>query len=94
MNPTPVGWSRISFALYYEDPKAAIDWLVKAFDFTVRSKVEGDGGSLVHSELMYGDGVIMVSQAGGAEDHPDAASRDTRYRTTPKAVNGANTQNV
>src|SRR5689334_1929932 len=33
MKPTPPGWPRISSSLYYEDPKAAIEWLCKAFGF-------------------------------------------------------------
>ena len=38
-----------------------IDWLCDAFGFELRLKVEGDGGSIEHSELTYGDGVVMVS---------------------------------
>jgi uncharacterized glyoxalase superfamily protein PhnB len=37
-----------------------IDWLCEAFGFEVRLKVEGDGGSIVHSELTLADGLIMV----------------------------------
>ena len=39
-----------------------IDWLCDAYGFEVRLKVEGDGGSIVHSELTYGGGLIMVSE--------------------------------
>jgi len=31
MKPTPPGWPRISAALFYDDPRAAIDWLCEAF---------------------------------------------------------------
>jgi uncharacterized glyoxalase superfamily protein PhnB len=65
MKPTPSGWPRISSCLTYDDPKAAITWLCKAFGFEVRLIVETGAGSIAHSELMYGDdGVIMV---GGAD---------------------------
>ena len=62
MKPTPQGWPRISSALYYREAAKMIDWLCEAFGFEVRLKVEGEGGSIVHSELTYGEGVIMVSE--------------------------------
>jgi uncharacterized glyoxalase superfamily protein PhnB len=46
--------------LWYQDPKAAIDWLEKAFGFECRLKVEADDGGIIHSELTLGDGYIMV----------------------------------
>lgn len=86
MKPTPPGWPRISSALYYEDANAAIDWLCRAFGFEVRLKIEGDGGRIEHSELTFGDGVIMV----GSADHPDKSPN----RKAPAQVGGANTQNM
>jgi uncharacterized glyoxalase superfamily protein PhnB len=86
MKPTPPGWPRISSALYYEDAAKAIDWLCGAFGFEVRLKVEGDGGRIEHSELVFGDGLVMVSEA---------TKRDkTPYRRAPGEVGGANTQNM
>jgi len=86
MKPTPPGWPRISSSLYYEDANAAIDWLCRAFGFEVRLKVEGDGGRVEHSELVFGDGVIMVA---------DETKRDKMpYARCPKSVGGANTQNM
>jgi uncharacterized glyoxalase superfamily protein PhnB len=61
MNPPPRNFPRISSALYYDDAKAAIDWLCNAFGFEVQIKVEGDEGSIEHSELVFGGGLIMVS---------------------------------
>jgi uncharacterized glyoxalase superfamily protein PhnB len=92
MKQTPPGWPRISTALFYDDPRKAIDWLVRAFDFEVRLKVEGDDGSIVHSELVYGDGLVMVSQAGGSKAHADEKKRDTSFQKSPRSVGGANTQ--
>ncbi len=51
-------------SVFYDDGKAAIDWLTRAFGFEPRLIVEGDDGSIVHSELVYGEGVIMVGQTG------------------------------
>jgi len=60
MKPTPRGWPRISFTVAYRDPARMIDWLCEAFGFEVRLRVEGDDGGIVHSELTYGDGLVMV----------------------------------
>lgn len=87
MKPTPKGWPRISSSVYYEDPRAAIDWLCRAFGFEVRLKVEGEGGRIEHSELTFGEGLIMVGTAGSAASEPwqkDYAS--------PKSLGGRHTQ--
>jgi uncharacterized glyoxalase superfamily protein PhnB len=70
----------------YEDAAAAIDWLCRAFGFEVRLKVEGDGGRIEHSELVFGDGVVMVSDETKREKFP--------YMHAPKSVGGANTQSM
>jgi len=87
MNPTPPGWPRISSSLYYPDAAAAIEWLCRAFDFEVRLKVEGEGGRIEHSELVYGDGVIMVADTGGKADK-------FPYMRSPDQAGGGNTQNL
>jgi uncharacterized glyoxalase superfamily protein PhnB/DNA-binding XRE family transcriptional regulator len=56
----PAGWPRITPTLLYEDSKAAVAWLEKAFGFVPRILVPGPQGHIVHSELTLGDGVIMV----------------------------------
>jgi uncharacterized glyoxalase superfamily protein PhnB len=94
MKPTPPGWPRISTAAFYEDPQKAIDFLVRAFGFEVRLKVEGDDGDIVHSELVFGDGVVMVATAGGSKAQAEAKKRDTAFQKSPKALGGANTQTM
>lgn len=86
MKPTPSGWPRISTSLYYDDPRAAIEWLCGAFGFEVRLLVEGDGGRIEHSELTFGEGLIMVAGTDKAEKFP--------YMRSPAQVGGANTQNM
>ena len=61
MKATPKGWPRLSTAGVYQDAGKAIDWLVEAFGFEVRLKVEGEGGVIEHSELVFGEAVYMVS---------------------------------
>ena len=65
MMKLPEGWPRISSALFYDDAARAIDWLCHTFGFEVRLKVEGEGGRIEHSELVFGEGLIMVGSAGG-----------------------------
>jgi uncharacterized glyoxalase superfamily protein PhnB len=50
-------------ALFYDDAPAAIEWLCNAFGFTKRLVVPGPNGTVAHSELSYGPGVIMVGSA-------------------------------
>lgn len=85
MKPTPPGWPRISTGIWYEDPRAAIDWLCRAFGFEVQLIVEGDGGRIEHSELTFGGGLIMV----GGEKHEKFP-----HVMPPPKVGGANTQNM
>lgn len=89
MKPTPKGWPRLSPAVFYDDAATAIDWLCRAFGFDVRLKVEGDNGRIEHSELVYGEGLIMVGQAG-----PNARRPGVTFPTSPKSVGGANTQSL
>lgn len=87
MKPTPKGWPRISSAVFYDDAAAAIDWLCRVFDFEVRLKVEGEGGRIEHSELVYGEGIVMVGEAAGKP------SRAVPFPSaSPRAVGGKNTQ--
>ena len=86
MNPTPPGWPQISSSLTYEDASSAIDWLCKAFGFEVRIKVPGPDGKVMHSELTFGSGVVMVGDLREGHGPPN--------RKPPAAVGGANTQNL
>lgn len=83
MKSPPKGWPRLSASVFYEDPKAAIDWLCRAFGFELRLKVEGDNGSIAHSELTFGEAVIMVGDATNRREPWTA-----RYRS-PRALDGA-----
>ena len=97
---TPPGWPRISSALYYDDAETAIDWLCNAFGFMVRLKVAGDDGSIVHSELEYGDGLIMVGQTGRGSGDVDAEApepAEDAWRSkpaSPAALEQRNTQSL
>jgi uncharacterized glyoxalase superfamily protein PhnB len=86
MKNPPAGWPRISSALFYDDAAKAIDWICHAFGFEVRLKVEGQGGRIEHSELVFGEGLIMV----GSTERTDKPDRD--FCASPHSVGGKNTQ--
>ncbi len=88
MKPTPPDWPRISSCVYYADPARAIDWLCDAFGFEIRLKVEGENGEIVHSELEFGEGLIMVGGEGGWSSQPDR-----RFALSPRTAKG-NTQSL
>ena len=90
MKPTPADWPRISASLYYQDAGAAIDWLCTAFGFEVRLRVEGDGGSIVHSELTFGEGLIMVASSGRNDPGREYQAR----MKSPRELDGCNTQGL
>jgi uncharacterized glyoxalase superfamily protein PhnB len=83
----PDGWAQITPTLLYEDSKAAIEWLEKAFGFLARLKVPGPDGQIVHSELTFGTGVIMVGHVSWS---PSAGGRFV----SPKSNGGKVTQSL
>ena len=88
MKPAPSDWPRVSSSIFYQDAARAIDWLCEAFGFEVRLKVEGDGGRIEHSELTYGEGLLMISQedpdSPRALEAHDAQSAFARRRSHPE----------
>lgn len=90
MQPSPPGWPRFSSSIYYRDAAAGIDFLCRAFGFSVRLRVEDDAGRIIHSELEYGGGLIMVGEERGS-DEPDAWKMLMR---SPAGLGGANTQSI
>jgi uncharacterized glyoxalase superfamily protein PhnB len=69
-------------AICYQDPKAALDWLENAFGFELIMLIEDGQGNLAHSEMRFGDAVVMVGNEWSA-DHK-----------SPKSLGGKNTQTV
>lgn len=72
----------LSSALSYKDPKAAFRWLEKAFGFEPLFVILDQDGNLAHSEMKFGDTVVMV----GSE-------WSERHRS-PASLGGMNTQSV
>jgi uncharacterized glyoxalase superfamily protein PhnB len=87
MKKPPEGWARICPAAFYDDASKAIDWLCRAFGLEVQLKIEGEGGRIEHSELRFGEGLLMVSSSGGSSDR-----KVPLPGRSPRSVGGINTQ--
>ena len=72
----------LSSAVSYLDPKAAFRWLEDAFGFEPLFVITDAEGNLAHSEMSYGNSVVMVGNE-WSDDH-----------RSPKSVGGKNTQTV
>jgi uncharacterized glyoxalase superfamily protein PhnB len=72
----------LSSAVSYQDAKAAYRWLEDAFGFDPLFVILDADGNLAHSEMTYGDSVVMVGNE-WSDDHK-----------SPASVGGKNTQSV
>ncbi|MER5730829.1 VOC family protein [Streptomyces sp. NPDC002138] len=50
--------------LLYRDAQAAIKQLTEAFGFTQAAVYEGEDGAVMHAELAYGNGMVMLGSKG------------------------------
>ena len=69
-------------ALFYRDPRAAIGFLEKAFGFELSMLLETAEGEIAHSQMSYGDGVVMIG------------SEWSEKHRSPISTGGVNTQTV
>jgi uncharacterized glyoxalase superfamily protein PhnB len=72
----------LSSAVSYQDPKAAYRWLETAFGFEPLFVILDGAGNLAHSEMSYGDSVVMIGSE-WSDDHK-----------SPRTIGGKNTQSV
>ena len=72
----------VSSALSYRDPKAAYLWLEKAFGLEPSMVITDADGNLIHSQMRFGDGLVMVGTE-WSDDHK-----------SPASIGGKNTQSV
>ncbi len=68
----------------YNDAAAAIDWLGDAFGFEKHLVVPGENGTIVHAQLVFGNGMVMLGSA--------RASEFDNIQMPPNALGSAVTQ--
>ena len=68
----------------YNDATAAIKWLCEAFGFEKHLVVSGEDGTIVHAQLVFGNGMVMLSSA--------RASEFDSLHKPPSALGGAVSQ--
>lgn len=71
----------------YRDCLAAIDWLCRVFGFEKHAVYMGEGDQVMHAQLTFGNGMIMLGSAGN--DSPYA-----RYSVLPSEIDGRETHSV
>jgi uncharacterized glyoxalase superfamily protein PhnB len=92
--PPPAGWPQMTPCLFYREPAKAIDWLCEAFGFEVRLKVEGEPGEIVHSELTYGSGMIMVNGSARPGEPVEPGKEFKRHYASPLDLGGRYNQSI
>ena len=79
-------WGRATFtpSVNYRDPKAALDWLERAFGFKRAMVITNDQGEVEHAEMAFGDrGYVMIGGDGWMD-----------FIASPASTGGRNTQRV
>lgn len=71
--------------LRYRDAPAAIAWLCDVFGFEKQAVYANPDGSVVHAQLTFGNGMIMIGSAG-------TESEWGRHIRQPDEIGGAETQ--
>lgn len=71
--------------LRYRNAKTMIDWLGEAFGFEKQVVYPGPGDVVIHAQLIFGNGMIMI----GSVDNRTAASELLKQ---PDEIGGAETQ--
>ena len=73
--------------LTYRDAAAAIHWLCDTFGFVRKAVYDGPNGTIMHSELTFGHGMVMI-----ATTQPDTDYG--RMTVQPDEIGGRETQTV
>jgi uncharacterized glyoxalase superfamily protein PhnB len=74
--------------LRYRDAVAAIDWLCSTFGFEKQLIVPGDNNTILHAQLAFGNGMIMLGSTA------DVESEYGKLMRQPDDIGGAQTQTI
>ncbi|MGH9633176.1 MAG: VOC family protein [Bryobacteraceae bacterium] len=75
-------------SMRYRNAPAAIEWLSKVFGFEKHLVVDGPNGTIVHAELSFGNGMIMLGSV------LEKNSEFGKFMKQPDEIGGAETQSV
>lgn len=71
--------------LRYKNARAAIDWLTSAFGFEEHLVVPGENDKIVHAQLTFGNGMIMLGSSGddefGALQHAPSGGKGPTFQS-------------
>jgi uncharacterized glyoxalase superfamily protein PhnB len=71
----------------YHDCLGAIEWLCKALGFEKHAVYMGEGSSVMHAELVFGNGMIMLGSASNRSDY-------TKYTAMPEELGGREMRSI
>ncbi len=74
-------------SLHYRDAKKAIEWLERAFGFQRQAVYDEPDGTVMHSQLVFGNGMVMVSSV-------RETSEWSRMMTDPSRTGGLTTSAI
>lgn len=72
--------------LHYRDVPAALEWLCRAFDFERQQVFEDPQAGIIHAQLSFGNGMLMLG--------PVSDTAFSRQLRQPDEVGGASTQSI
>ncbi len=71
--------------LRYRNAPAMIDWLCRVFGFEKQVVIPGPGGLVMHAQLTFGNGMIMIGSV-------DSGTASSNLLKQPDEIGGAETQ--
>jgi uncharacterized glyoxalase superfamily protein PhnB len=77
--------STIIPTLRYQEAKKMIEWLCSVFGFEKQAVYEDPDGSIMHAQLTFGNGMIMIGEAG-------KATQASPFSAQPTQIGGVETQ--
>ena len=82
MATTPPSRPVFISSIIYRDNRSAIAWLQRAFGFEVHEVLTDGKDNIVHAEMSFGDGVIMIG------------TEFVDWAKSPASIGGKNTQRL
>jgi len=82
MATTPPSRPVFISSIIYRDNRSAIAWLQRAFGFEVHEVLTDGKDNIVHAEMSFGDGVIMIG------------NEFVDWAKSPASIGGKNTQRL